>query len=163
MSFPGNAVESKIVGLDGGEVIKTSPYNISSFDKFEDGLLIGRLCKLDGGSIDNLDGSATPFLAGVPVRRLNKALQDSTYSSVGTVPDGFADVATLGKVSVITTDAATPARGNPVYVINAVGNADNGKVTQDAGATGALLAEDLVFDKQTKSGVWIVTIKKYLV
>ena len=166
MAFGDDILENPLQ-LGAGEVIETFPHSISSFDKFEDGLIIGRFCKYDSGSVDNLDGSATPQIVGVPKRKVNKAISSDTYVS-GTPTscepkDANADVCNFGYVTVACTDAAVPVKGLPVYVINGAANADNGKVTQDSGETDTLLVADCKFEREVQTGVWVVVIQKYLV
>lgn len=164
-----DGVLPEVVQIGEGEVLTTSPHNIDSFDKFEDGLKIGLIAKLDAGSIDNLDGSATPVLVGVPKRRVNKAINSDTYvtTPVNGLADKVADVCDLGRVTVLMTDtavaAASAVMGDQVYVINGSGNADNGKVTNNSGETEALIVTGAVFNKEKKSGVWVITIQNYLV
>ena len=147
--------------LPAGEVIAASPYNVSAFEVFQDGLVEGRFAKFDSGSIDKLDGSATPVIAGVAKRKVTGEIGSGVYSSSGQAIDQVAEMVNFGFVTVTATDAATPTKYDPVYTINA-DTAEAGKVTQDSGATGALLVEDAVFWEVKSSGVWLVRINKYL-
>jgi hypothetical protein len=168
MAFTAGVLD-EVTQIDQGEVITTSPYNIDSYDNFEDGLIIGRFAKLDSGSVDNLDGSATPVFAGVPKRRINKAIASDTYISVPVngLKDSTADLVNFGRVTVGMTAtavaAATATEGAQVYVINAAANPDNGLVTDNVAETGALIVPDCTFKREKQSGVWVVTIQKYLV
>lgn len=146
-----------------GEVIETSPHNIDSFDKFEDGLIIGRFAKLDSGSVDNLDGSATPFLVGVPKRKVNKAIDSGVYVGSGDLQDKNADVCNFGRITVEATSAAVPTEGAQVYTINGAANADNGRVTQDNLETDALIVPGAIFKEEKQTGIWVVTIQNYLI
>jgi len=49
--------------LGAGEVITASPYNVSAFELFEDGLVEGRFAMYAAGQIDNMDGATTPVVA----------------------------------------------------------------------------------------------------
>lgn len=164
-----DGVLPEVVQIDEGEILATSPYNVDSFDKFEDGLKIGLFAKLDSGSVDNLDGSATPLLVGVPKRKINKAIGSDTYIStpVNGLADKVADVCNFGRITAVMTAtavaAATAVEGDQVYVINGVANADNGKVTNNSGETEALIVTGAVFNREKKSGIWVVTIQNYLV
>ena len=158
-----NGVLNDVQQIFQGEVIQTSPYNVDSFDKFEDGLAIGKFAKLDTGSVDNLDGSATPLLIGVPVRKVNKALESNTYDSTGTVVDKNANICNFGRITVEATSVAVPTVGAQVYVINGAANADNGRVTQNAGETDALIVTGAIFKEEKQTGVWVVTISNYLI
>jgi len=164
-----NGVLPEVVQINEGEVLTTSPHNIDSFDQFEDGLKIGLIAKLDSGSVDNLDGSGTPLLVGVPKRKINKAIGSDTYIStaVNGLADKVADICNFGRVTVLMTDtsvaADTAKTGDQVYVINGAANADNGKVTNNSGETEALIVTGAVFSREKKSGVWVITIQNYLV
>lgn len=165
MSFTNGTIEA-VVDLAEGEVIASSPHNIDAFDKFEDGLKVGHFAKLDTGSVDNLDGSATPLIIGVPKRKINKAIDSQVYNSVADInglKDANADVATFGRITVAATSASVPTEGAPVFVINAAANPDNGKVTQNSGETGALAVVGAVFKEEKSSDVWVITIQNYLV
>lgn len=169
MAFSGQSVLDEVVQIEEGEVITTSPNNVDNYDKFEDGLLIGRFAKLDAGSVDNLDGSVTPFIVGVPKRKVNKAIDSGAYISVPVngLKDANADVCTFGRVTVLMTDTAvtagTAAEGALVYVINGAANADNGKVTDNSLETDAIIVTGARFKREKISNVWVVTIANYLV
>ncbi len=165
MSFSDGTLEA-VVDLAEGEVIASSPHNIDSFDKFEDGLKVGHFAKLDSGSIDNLDGSATPVIIGVPKRKINKAIDSQVYNSVADVnglKDANTDVLNFGRITVAATAASVPTVGAPVFVINAAANPDNGKVTQNAGETGALAVTGAKFKEAKSFDVWVITIPSYLI
>ena len=165
MAFSDGTLEA-VVDLSEGEVIASSPHNIDSFDKFENGLKVGHFAKLDTGSIDNLDGSATPFLIGVPKRKINKAIDSQVYVSVADaqgLKDANTDVLNFGRITVAATAASVPTVGAQVYVINGVANADNGKVTQNAGELEALIVPGATFKEVKSSDVWVITIPSYLI
>lgn len=154
-------IRTDVLGTQAGEVVGSNPHAVDSFDVFEDNLVIGRIVKLDAGSIDNLDGSATPTLAGVAKRKVNKALEQTAYRTLasGTVPaDSVADVVTFGRVAVTIDDAAVPTVGAAVYAINAAG-ANAGKVTQNA--TGTLAVTGAKFVKEVADKTWIITLPSY--
>ena len=46
MSFTNTTLQDS-PDLGAGEVITASPYNVSTFERFEDGLIEGRFCKFD--------------------------------------------------------------------------------------------------------------------
>lgn len=156
-----DTVLQEVRDLPAGEVIAASPYNVSAFEIFQDGIVEGRFVKFDSGSIDKLDGSATPTIAGVAKRKVTGEIGSGVYSTSGQAIDQVAEVVNFGFVTATATDAATPTKYAPVYVINA-DTAEAGKVTQDSGATGALLLEDAVFWEVKSTGVWLVRINKYL-
>ena len=147
--------------MGAGEVIKASPHNISAFEIFEDGLVEGRFCKYDTGSIDNLDGSATPVIAGIARRKITGEIGTGIYSTTGQEIDQVAEVINFGFATVAVTDAATPAKYGSVQFVNATG-ADAGKATDAAVASGIVSAGDVVFWEPKAAGVWLVRINKFL-
>jgi hypothetical protein len=162
-------VELEVNQIEEGEVLSESPYNIDSYEKFEDGLVIGRFAKLDAGSVDNLDNSATPLIVGVPKRKVNKTIDSGVYVStpVNGLADKNADIVNFGRVTVVLSDlaiaAATVTEGDPVYVVNSATPALAGKVTDNSGEADAIAVTGAVFKKEKQSGIWIVTIQNYLV
>ena len=158
-----NTVLNEVLELPSGEVIKASPYNVSSFERFEDGLVVGRFAKYDTGSVDNLDGSATPLIAGVVRRKVTGEITnvDAIYSASGPEVDQVAEVINFGFATVTVTDAATPAKYEAVNVINDA-TADAGKATNAAVAAGIISAGDVVFWEENRENVWLVRINKYL-
>ena len=146
---------------DGAGIVLSAP-------TFEDGLISGRFAKLDTGSVDNLDGSATPLIVGVPKRKVNKAIDSGVYVStpVNGLADKNADIVNFGRVTVQLSDLAitadTVAEGLPVYVVNSATPALAGKVTDNSLEAGALLVAGAVFKRAKQSGIWIVTIQNYL-
>ena len=147
--------------LGAGEVITASPHNISAFEIFEDGLIEGRFCKYDTGSIDNLDASDTPVIAGIARRKITGEIGTGIYSTTGQEIDQVAEVINFGFATVAVTDAASPAKYDAVNVIND-GSADAGKATEAAAAAEIISAGDVVFWEQKAAGVWLVRINKFL-
>ena len=147
--------------LPAGEVIKASPYNVSAFDVFENGLVEGRFCKFDTGSVDNLDASAAPVIAGIVRRKITGEIGTGIYSTTGFALDQVAEVINFGFATVTVTDAATPAKYGAVNVINAA-TADAGKATNAAVAAGIISAGDVVFWEPKAAGVWLVRLNGYL-
>ena len=147
--------------LGAGEFIAASPYNVSAFELFEDGLVEGRFVKYDTGSIDNMDGSATPVVAGIARRKITGEIGTGVYSTSGMAIDQVAEVIDFGFATVAVTDAADPARYDAVQFVNATG-ADAGKATDAAVASGIVSAGDVVFWEPKAAGVWLVRINKFL-
>ena len=147
--------------LGAGEVIKASPHNVSAFELFEDGLIEGRFCKYDTGSIDNLDGSDTPVIAGIVKRKITGEIGTGIYSTSGQEIDQVAEVINFGFATVTVTDTAGPSKYDDVNVIND-GTADDGKATDAAVVAGIISAGDAVFWEQKAAGVWLVRINKFL-
>ena len=153
------AVKTELDNIGAGEIIDSSPNNTSAYPTFENGITGGRFIKFDTNSIDKLDGSATPKVAGVVRRKLTSELNVNIYSSEN--GDQVSEIADFGYVTVEVTDAASPSKRAPVYAIN-VDSVESGKATQDSGATGAVLVPDVVFWEEKAAGVWLVRINKYL-
>ena len=151
--------------LPAGEVITASPYNVSAFELFEDGLIEGRFCKFDAESIDNLDASGTPVIAGIVKRKITGEIGTGIYSTSGVAIDQVAEVINFGFATVTVTGTADPAKYDAVNVIND-GTADAGKATEAAvSATSPfdiISAGDVVFWEQKATGVWLVRFNKYL-
>jgi len=156
-----NAVLEEVIDLPAGEVIAASPYNVSAFEVFEDGLIEGRFAKFDTASIDLLDTSATPVIAGIVKRKVDGEIGAGVYSTSGQEIDQVAELINFGFATVTVQAAAAPTKYAPVYTIN-LASAETGKATQDSGASGALLVADVVFWEQKADDVWLVRINKYL-
>jgi hypothetical protein len=160
MSFA-NTVLQDNPDLGAGEVITASPHNVSAFELFEDGLVEGRFVKYDTGQIDNMDGSATPVVAGIARRKITGEIGSGIYSTSGQAIDQVAEVINFGFATVAVTDDADPAKYGAVQFVNATG-ADAGKATDADVATGIVSAGDVVFWEPKAAGVWLVRINKYL-
>ena len=154
-----NTVLTEVPDLMPGEVIAASPHNVSPFDVFEEGLVPGRFVKSDAGSIDLLDASATPVIAGVARRKIASALENSNYTKLGIAPDSVAEVVNFGFVSVAIPTGVTPARYGQVYAVNATG-ANAGMATTVSASNVAV--PGCVFWEPKRPGTWLVLIPKYL-
>lgn len=154
-----NTVLTAIPDLMPGEFIAASPYNCSAFDVWEEGLVPGRFCKYEAGSIDLLDASATPVIAGVVRRKISSAIENATYTKLGIAPDQVAEVVNFGFVSVEIPTGVTPARFGQVYAVNAAG-ADIGKATTVS--AGNVVVPGAVFWEGKRPGSWLILIPKYL-
>jgi hypothetical protein len=140
--------------LPAGEVITASPYNVSAFELFENGLVEGRFCKFDNGSIDNLDASGTPVIAGIVKRKITGEIGTGIYSTSGMEIDQVAEVINFGFATVTVTGAARPSKYDQVYTVNDV-TADAGKATDSSGET---IVNGAVFWEEKKTGVWLVRV-----
>ncbi len=143
------------VGAVGSGESVGSINTILSTTTFEDAIKVGRFAKLDTGSLDNIDASAIPVVAGIVLRSAANALEsDGTYDAAYTnivefLRDG------LATVEVVTGDA--PAMFGPVFIHN-LADADAGKATTaDTLDTEASTAE---FIQEVKTDVWLVRHKK---
>lgn len=151
MAFSDNdTVLEDAQGLGAGELVTGHPHNTDAFSTFEDGLVVGRFAKYDSGSLDNLDGSATPVLAGVVKRNLTGSLTKTTY----TTDDDIAECVNFGYVTIDVESTATPTKYEQVYTINATG-ADAGKATDD---NTKLEVPGAVFWKEIKTNVWQIRV-----
>ena len=140
--------------LPAGEVITASPYNVSAFELFEDGLIEGRFCKFDTGSIDNMDASATPVIAGIVKRKITGEIGTGIYSTSGMEIDQVAEVINFGFATVTVTGAANPSKYDQVYTVNAA-SVDAGKATESSAET---IVKGAVFWEEKKAGVWLVRV-----
>lgn len=156
-----NTVLADNQDLPAGEVIKASPHNVSAFEVFEGGLREGRFAKFDAGSIDNLDGSATPTIAGIVRRKITGEIGTGVYSTSGQEIDQVAEVINFGFATVTVADGVTPAKYEAVNVLNDA-TADAGKATNAAVAAGIISAGDVVFWEQKAANVWLVRINQFL-
>jgi hypothetical protein len=156
-----NAVLLNNPDLPAGEFISASPYNVSAYELFENGLVEGRFAKYDTGSIDNLDASATPVIAGIVRRKVTGEIGTGVYSTTGQAIDQVAEMINFGFATVTVTAAATPAKYDAVNVVNTA-TADAGKATDAAVAAGIISAGDVVFWEQKSATVWLVRINKFL-
>lgn len=126
-------------------------HTILSAVTFEDGLKVGRFAKLASGSIDNLDGSATPVLAGVVLRNVANAEENggtvdaSLYHQIEYVRQGL--------VTVEVKTGETPTRFGKVHVSNA-GDANDGMAT----ATNTDIVANAEFIEEVRTGVWLIYV-----
>lgn len=131
----------------GGERFGTANVVLSA-TTFENGLKTGRFAKLGAGSLDNLDGSATPTIAGVVLRKVADALESgatidaSLYNQV--------EYLRAGLVTVDVKAGATPSKFGAVYASNTTG---------EATATNTDIATGAEFIEEVKPGVWLVRLK----
>ena len=156
-----NTVLQAVPDLVAGEFIAASPYNCAALEVFEEGLVPGRFVKFDTGSIDNLDGSATPVIAGVARRKIASALENATYTKLGIAPDQVAEVVNFGFVTVEVPTGVNPAKFGQVYAVNAGGSGANfGKATTVS--TDNVAVPGCVFWEAKAANVWLVLVPKYL-
>lgn len=153
MSF-NNTTLGDNLDMPAGEVLRSSPSNVSSFELFENGLVEGRFAKFAAGQVDNLDSSATPVLAGVVKRKLTGEIGSGVYSTTGAEIDQVAEIINFGFATVTVTSAATPAKYDQVYTVNAA-TADAGKATDDSGQ---LIVPGAIFWEEKAANVWLVRL-----
>lgn len=114
---------------------------------FEDGLKVGRFAKLDSGSLDNLDGSATPVIAGVVLRTAVTPIEDA--GTIDSTLYGQVEYVRQGLVTVDVKAGESPAQFGPVYADNATG---------EATATGTDIAVSGEYIEQVQAGVWLIRL-----
>lgn len=159
MPFPSTDV-NQILPVDEGELGEGAKIVLST-TVFEDGLNIGRFAKIDTGSLDNLDGSSNPVIAGVVLRSPVDLIElpgqagniDSIFKS-----EPNQNYIRQGLVTVkLAAGSTTPSQFGAVYAVNEAGNTDNGNVKAASGTeTVATTAE---FVSEAKPGIWWIRIK----
>lgn len=153
-----NAVLKESVGLGSGELLPNTNGLTLAFDTFEDGLIQGRFAKYDSGSLDNLDGSATPQIAGIARRLVSGEIGVSTYRNTGDIINSVAEVVTTGMCTVDVVDGVTPTKYGIAYAENQT-SGEYGKATTVSTDN---VDSGWVFWKETSPNVWLV-VKKELV
>lgn len=137
-----------IAGVGSGERYGKSNVELSA-TVFEDGLIVGRFAKLDTASIDLLDGSATPSLAGVVLRSVSmdlesgQAIDADIYNQIAYMRSGLCTVA--------VKTGESPAVLGRVYVSND-GDANDGLAT----ATNTDVAVNAEFIMEIKTDTWLI-------
>lgn len=118
---------------------------------FEDNLRIGRFAKLDAGSLDNMDGSATPVIAGVVLRNVAAPVEDGGVVDA----DLYSQVEYMrgGLVTVDVKTGETPTIFGKVYASNA-GDANDGLATANA----ADVPTNAEFIMEVQDGVWLIYV-----
>jgi hypothetical protein len=151
----------KEIGKSGSGELQGTNHIILSSDTFEDGLKIGRFAKLDSGSIDNMDGSLTPVIAGVVARTPGNAVEDDgTYDTDNTTQINYVRE---GLVTVDVIDGDTPTQFGIVWAVNGSGVDDGLAAVSSAsgtlkldGTTNNPFAE---FVREVDENVWVVRVK----
>lgn len=150
MAFPTGYLGDP-TAVSAGELLGTEN-TVLTANKFEDGLLVGRFAKLDTGSIDNIDASATPTIAGVVLRNV-----------AASVEEGGAVDASLhlqwqyirhGIVTVDVVAADSPVQFGSVYVENQT-PVEYGKATTVSAGNVDANAE---FLHEVQAGVWAIRL-----
>lgn len=160
-AFTGDTVKTDMDNVRSGEQFKGHVSNTDAFETFEDGLIVGRFCKYDAGSIDNLDNSSTPKIAGVVKRNLTGKMTTDTYTTTGEAPDDVAEVSNFGYTTVEIVAGDTPTKYDAVYAYNDVAvPADYGKATTTS--TNNVLVTGADFWKQISPTVWVVRLKNII-
>lgn len=150
--------KTQIEPVDGGVLNSSFNPKVDSYMDFENGLLIGRFAKLDNNSIDNLDNSVTPKIAGVVMYSPVNAIESgNTYVNTGDNKVNQIELCSFGLITVEVVDGVTPSKFDPVYAYNdVVTPADYGKATT---VTTNNVAVGGYFNKEIKPNVWEIFIK----
>lgn len=153
MSFnTGYLADPEKVGA--GERFDPKADTVLSASTFENGLVVGRFAKLDAGSIDNIDSSATPVIAGVVLRQAANPIENA--NTIDSTLNPQMEYLRAGLVTVDVVAADTPAQFGAVFVKN-TNDADAGKATTvDDATTEPSTAE---FIQEVKANVWLVRLK----
>lgn len=139
--------------VQGGESFNEAGVDLA-FATFEDGLLIGRFAKLDTGSVDNLDASATPNIAGIVAR--NDANAVEANGTINAALHSQISVRREGLMSVDVKSGETPpVLGARVQARN-VADADAGLAVASGGVD--TTAE---FVEVITTNVWLVRVGAY--
>lgn len=149
MSFS-TTLLNDIAAVGGGERQGSGGQDLD-FTVFEDSLKVGRFAKLDTGSLDNMDASATPVIAGVVLRNPSNATEDGAVIDSGLYQN--VSVRRQGFVTVDVKAGETPAIFDRVYASNA-GDANDGLAT----ATNTDVPVNGEFIAEVKSGCWLIYI-----
>lgn len=157
-----NTVLQEYKDLGAGEVLKSFPHSVTAHDSFEDGLRAGRFAQIKAGVLSNLDGTATPAIVGIPLRKVTGEIaDDSVYTKTGLGYDSVAELIDFGYATVEISAGADPKRYDKVNVLNdATVNA--GQATEEAVASGIVAAGDVIFWEPKAAGVWLIRFNKYL-
>jgi len=118
---------------------------------FENGLLAGRFAKLAAGSLDNMDGSASPVIAGVVARKVTSPVEDG--AAIDNTLFKQVEFIRQGLCTVDVKAGETPAMFGRVYVSNA-GDANDGLAT----ATPTDEAVNAEFIEEVQAGVWLIYV-----
>lgn len=158
-----NTVLAGIPDLGAGEIIKSAPHDVQAYTEFEEGLLAGRFCRFVAGEVKNLDGTATPKIIGIPMRKITGEIDDTSfYTKLGLGYDDVAEVIEFGYATVEVSATADPKRHDPVHVVNEASNAENGKATEEAIVAGIIAVGQTVFWEEKQPGVWLIRFNRYL-
>jgi len=138
--------------VDSGEIYGVNN-TLFSATVFEDGLVAGRFAKLDTGSIDNMDASVAPVIAGVVKRSISNAIEDNGLFDTDIT--NKIEYLRSGLITVDVITGITPAAFGPVFAHN-VADANVGKATTtDDATTEPTNAE---FIQEIKTDVWLIRL-----
>lgn len=142
-------------GEIGAGEVKGPGTNLAS-TVFEDGLLVGRFAKLDTGSIDNLDNSVTPILAGVVRRNITNAIE-----SGGTIDSSIHKQVSYRRRGLIAVDVLAgqvPVQFTRVYANNDA-TANAGLAMAAAGGNNVTTTAEYI--EEIDTDVWLIELGAY--
>jgi len=122
---------------------------------FENGLVAGRFAKVDTASIDNIDSSATPVIAGVVLRDPVMPVEDGEAYDVALYTQ--VEYQRHGLVTVQAVSGQTPALFAAIYAENQT-PADYGKATTTSSGNADANAEFIQLVDGTLD-VWQIRLK----
>ena len=161
MSFGNNGAVSTISQINhGGQYLAdVAGLSIKPYVDFEDGLPMGLIVQLKAGVLSALDGTADAVIAGVSKFDMSRTIEEgAVYTSNALVHYDLVNVIEMGIVSIPLATGAAPTEKAPVYYIN--DGADAGKVTQDSGATNAVLLQYAEFYREVKEdAIWQIRLR----
>lgn len=139
--------------VQGGESFNEAGVDLA-FTTFEDGLRIGRFAKLDSGSIDNMDASATPNIAGIVARNDANAVEDG-----GTIDNTLFSQISVRREGLMSVDVksgeSAPDLGGQIGAYN-VADGDQGLALASGG-----IATTAEFVQVITTNVWLVRLGAY--
>ena len=143
------------VNVGAGSTLQAFTFDALNSQVFESGLIVGRFAKLDTGSLDNMDASATPVVAGVIKNEARYPMEDGSTitASIGSPVD--VSYVRNGYVAVEVKTGDTPAMFGTVYADNTT-SGQYGRATTTSTSNIDVGAE---FIKEIKAGVWLIRIK----
>ena len=139
--------------VQGGESFNEAGVDLA-FTTFEDGLFVGRFAKLDTGSVDNLDASGTPNIAGIVARNDANAVEDGF--TINSALQSQISARREGLMSVdVKSGESAPVLGAQVQARN-IADADAGLAVASGGVD--TTAE---FVEVITTNVWLVRLGAY--
>ena len=149
----------EISEVDAGELNPNLSYKIDTYTaNYNAPLNTGKFAIIKSGNLANMDGTATPVVAGLVLQSVTNAIESGeTYVKTG---DGAAyqvDVVSWGLATVAVKPGDIPAKFGAIYAVNsAVIDADLGKATTTPTGNVAIKG---YFNREIKKGVWEVFIQ----
>jgi hypothetical protein len=122
---------------------------VLSASVFGTALKVGRFAQLKAGSIDNMDGTATPMIAGVICRNVAGAVEAG--GTIDKALTSSVEYVRSGLVTVEVKAGEEPEQFGEVFADNA--GATAGQAATSGIETGA------EFIREEKPGVWLVRLK----